>query len=176
MPVAALIYGGDTVADTVTMNFGRNFKFDGKVEVGADSVYVTSDRYVIDSRNDFVCEDVDLSNWGWYINYLDYVQEMFVRNSDCRVAWLVNLGYVPVVYMPSCFVSFGAIIKNVLDRAELPYITWHATSMTKRKIALSTADAWVSKMDAAVKFGVNPEDVTSNFIIKELFKIARQAQ
>ena len=147
---------------------GNNFKVEGQDVLPTNSSYLKSAGVYFDERANFLTYNLDLSNWDWYFNYLEFMQTASNKNGQAQPKYLLDLGYVPVVYMPSCCEHLGAKLMEVMDVRNIPYVKLSPTSFVLKKYKTMTIDAWVSKMDVAKLLDVNPEDVTSEMILRRL--------
>lgn len=145
-----------------------NFKAEEEIDISPDSAYLKRNDVLFDERHFCASEYTNFSNWEWYFNYLDYVQTLVIKYPNARPTYLLDLGYVPIVYLPSCCTSIGSRMMEALDVKKVPYIKIAPTSFLKRSINVMAVDAWVSKMDVYEQLGVNPEDVTSEMILRRI--------
>lgn len=146
---------------------GVNFKVDGLEELPSAD-YLSRPDVFYDERNRFVTSGLDRSSWDWYFNYLDFVQTLSVKNATAKPMWILDLGYVPVVYMPSCCSGFGVQLFKALDNKGIPYVKLRPYSFVSKYTEGMDSDGWMSKMDAAKLLNCAPEEVTSTRILKEL--------
>lgn len=147
---------------------GNNFKVEGQDVLPTGSVYLNRSDVHFDERGNFLTHNLDLSNWQWYYNYLDFMQTAANKNVNAHATYLLDLGYVPVVYLPTCCLTLGTALREALDYKGIPYISIGPTSFVVKYCNFSTVDIWVSKMDAAPLLGVAPTDVTSEMILRKL--------
>ena len=155
--------------NTVKCFTGPNFEFTGiaRFNIQDKSLYQQGVKY--DARNKFLTYDFDDSNWDWYFNYLQFTYMCSMSAVNARCNYLLDLGYVPVIYLPS-FID-TAVESNLfdkLDKTKVPYVKMYKTSFQVSKTDLEGADAWVSKMDAAKYLGCDPVAVTSKDFIRRL--------
>lgn len=147
---------------------GDNFKVEGQSEFPTNSDYLKQDGVFFDERANFLTRNLDLSDFQWYYNYLDFMQTMANKNPNAKPMYLLDLGYVPVVYLPSCCLQIGPKLVEALDAADVPHVRLSPTSFVSKYCNLMTVDAWVSKMDIYERLGVKPEEVTSEMILRRL--------
>jgi hypothetical protein len=148
---------------------GNNFTVEHQVNFSDIKDQLKMPGVYYDERANILSLKTDLTNWNWYFNYLDFQQVSSVKHAEARPTYLLDLGYVPVAYLPSCFVSLGAKIMEALDVSKIPYIKLSPTSFALKYCNIMTVDAWVHKMDVADMLDKKPEDVTSKDILRRLF-------
>lgn len=147
---------------------GPNFAFEGCQEFAADSDFLRRPDVLLDERTMFLTYNIDKTNWNWYFNYIDFTRIIAAKNSNARAGYLLNLGYFPVVYLPTCFSQIESHLIHILDVTQIPYVKLHKSSFALRKVDLEGFDIWVSKMDAAKILGCAPEDVRANDFIRRV--------
>ena len=147
---------------------GDNFKVEGQDVLPVNDKYLKTAGVYFDERAYFLTRNLNLSNWQWYFNYLDFMQTAASKNPKAKPMYLLDLGYVPVVYMPSCCLKFGTELMEALDSKDIPHVKIAPTSFVRKYCDIMTVDAWVSKMDVAEPLGLKPENVTSEAIIRRL--------
>lgn len=148
---------------------GANFEVEGQDIINENSAFLKRDDIFFDERHNFVSHAVTPSNWDWYINYLKFVQVIARKNPSAKPNYLLDLGYVPVVYLPTCFMELSANMFNALDRINLPYIKIAPTNFLNKYLNIQGFDGWVSKMDAAKYLSCAPEEVTSIDLVRRVF-------
>ena len=149
--------------------FGTNFKVDGLIDIPTNSSYLKRPDVFYDDRNNIITEHLDTSNWEWYFNYLEFVQVQANRNVKAKGNYLLNMGYVPVVYLPTCIdAKISTMLFEILDKKKVPYVRVKPYSFTKEHYDSTNIDAWVSKMDAAKLLGVEPINIRSVDILRRL--------
>ncbi len=116
---------------------------------------------VYDKRLDILSIDTDPSNMNWYINYLQTTSYIAKHNPDAYSNYLLDLGYIPIVYLPLCFQELSASLLNTLNAREIPYVQIRTTSFSRAYVASDAYDAWISKMDLQRIFDMDPRTVTS---------------
>lgn len=147
---------------------GRNFELEGISDMPTDESYLERSGAKFDSRLNFLTTDWDTSTFQWYYNYLATNQIIASRNPKAYCTYLLDIGYVPVIYLPSIAAELTPKFTQLLDNCGLPYIKMGATSFANKYCNIDTVDAWVSKMDAAKFLGCKPEDVRSADIFRRL--------
>lgn len=170
MQIVAWTHGGkQQMAESKFLVFvGDNFQFEGKEDFAMNADYLKRKDVHYDTRANFLSRNVDLSNWQWYFNYLDFMQTASSKNPNAKPSYLLDFGYVPVVYLPSPFESLGVRLMEAMAVKKIPYIKMTPTSFATKYCSLVTVDAWVSKMDVYKRLGCRPEEVTSEMIIRRL--------
>ncbi len=146
---------------------GSNFVLEGYQDVPSED-YIKRASVFYDERNNFLTYNLDRSSWDWYYNYLDFVQILATQNPRAKPIWLLDLGYVPIVYLPSCCTSEGTKLVRILDEKKLKYVRLQPYSFVNNYNNLMTSDIWMSKMDVAPLLGVEPHQVTSAEILRRL--------
>lgn len=156
------------VKSNIVMNLSDNFKFTQKGEVGGYDVLDDPQTYM-DARNAMLSFNTDFNNWEWYVNYIESTVYFAKHNPKAYPSYLLHLGYVPVVYMPTCITDLNIKHMAVLDSLKIPYVKIRATSFAVPYFQSEMVDAWVSKIDLGKYFGIAPEDVRSVDMIRRLF-------
>lgn len=147
---------------------GDNFKVEGQDLLPTSSSYLKRPDVYYDERSRFLTRNLNLSNWDWYYNYLEFTQVLASKNASAKANYLLDLGYVPVVYLPTCCLQLGNKMLEALDKVGIPYVKIRPTSFVNKYCDIVAIDAWVSKMDAASILGIPPEKVTSVAIVRRL--------
>lgn len=128
-----------------------------------DFIEVTNDLIgcvTFDDRNSVVSFGTDLSDFEWYFNYLDIIVKLCGANPKNRVHYLLELGYIPLVALPTCFPTLETPMMQRLDRIGLPYVKMPQYAFDGAyKYDLSGIDAWVSKLDVEKVLGIPYKDV-----------------
>ena len=153
----------------VVMYRSVNFAYEDKGNLSME-ILDAPDTY-IDERNYMVSTRTDFSNMQWLKNYMQTAAYFFNVNRDSYPAYLCNLGYIPVVYLPTCVPDLGVKLMLRLDELNIPYIKVKGTSFVKKYFDTDIVDAWVHKLDAAKVLNCAPEDVRSDMFLKEVFGI-----
>lgn len=147
--------------------YATNFSVEGCGPMLSDTA-ISANNYLLDERMMILSSGNDLHDWTWYFNYLDFVRVSASKNPDARASYMLNLGYIPVIYMPTCMQDLEPKLFEVLDFKKVPYAKLHKTSFTVGKIDLPGTDAWVSKMDAGEIMGIEPDKVRSIDFIRRV--------
>lgn len=124
-----------------------------------------------DERTLFITTDFDETNWNWYFNYLTSMNALASKNRDAHCNYILDLGYVPVIYLPSCCTDKNTELMNALRESQLPYITMAATSFVTKFCNIDATDVWVNKLDAAEYLNCAPEDVRSVDIVRRMLNV-----
>ncbi len=146
---------------------GRNFKPDGLCDL-PDINYLEQLDIFYDERNQFLTQGIDKSNWQWYYNYIDFVHTISSKNPNARPLWLLDIGYIPIVYLPSCCSGMSTELFAKLDEKRIPYVKTQPYSFVTKYVNGLTADGWVSKMDLSKILNIPPNEITSEKVLKEL--------
>ena len=125
----------------------------------------------LDTRTMYVVRNLNMDNWDWYSNYIELNRFLATKNLKARPSYLLDLGYVPVVLLPSQFAEMAYDFFTILDALHVPYARLRPSSFINPKLEMSGADAWISKMDGAEVLGCQPYEVTSDKLIRRLFSI-----
>ena len=154
--------------DGLRVFVGDNFKVEGQEVLSTNDAYLKRADVHFDERANFLTRNLNVSNWDWYYNYLEFMQIVANKNPQASPTYLLDLGYVPVVYLPSCCESLGARLMEAMDVKKIPYVKLPPTSFVLKHYKAMTIDAWVSKMDVYERLGVAPNEVTSEMILRRL--------
>lgn len=146
---------------------GHNFKVESIKEIPSLE-YIESPDLFYDERNQVVSIGLQKDNWEWYFNYLDFTQTLASRNPNAKALWLLDLGYIPVVYMPSCCSSTAAQLFSIMDEKNIPYVKTRPYSFVTKYVTSLDMDGWVSKMDISRITGWTPHTITTAQVLKEL--------
>lgn len=151
-----------------TVFVGTNFKFEGTEDFPSNPAFLERADVFYDERCRFITTFLNTDNWDWYYNYIDFLHTVSVRNTDAKPSYLLNLGYVPVIMLPSCCLRYSTSLFEALDNSGVPYIRVPAMSFVTSHCNVETVDAWVSKMDACKVLNCKPEEVTSIDVFRRL--------
>lgn len=139
----------------------RNFKLEGMTHMTTNSEYLKRSNITFDERIKLLNTDWDTSTFDWYYNYLEANQIIASKNPKAYCTYMLDIGYVPIVYLPSQAITLTNNFMRVLDASQVPYVKMQPTSFANKYCNIDTVDAWVSKMDAAKFLCCKPEDVRS---------------
>lgn len=156
------------MSNTIKVNISENFVERGSEDLPNESWLNRPDVYY-DLRNNMLCYHADFSNMQWYLNYLDSNARYASRNPSAYPGYLLNLGYIPIVFLPSCCSQYSVTMINKLDSLQLPYIKTAAYSFVLQRPAMDTVDAWVNKLDIEEKFGIPMLDITSRKVVERIY-------
>ena len=137
-------------------------------ELPSESWLSREDVYM-DERNNMFSYFTDFSNMEWYYNYLKSNSRYALRNPKSYPTYLLDLGYIPVVFLPSCCSSRSVSMINKLDTMNIPYIQTGAYSFVQNKPSLDYMDAWVSKLDIERIFGIPLNNITSVDVARRIY-------
>ena len=122
-----------------------------------------------DSRNNLLSYNCDFSNNEWYYNYLNTNALYAHKNPSAYPTYLLDLGFIPVVFLPSCCAHLSATMINTLVQKGIPHIKTGAYSFMLRRPVTDVLDAWVSKLDIERIFGIPLKDITSADVARRIF-------
>lgn len=147
---------------------GDNFKLLGREELPSES-YLNRADVLFDERTQMVTHNNNFNNLDWYYNYIETNATLAAKNPSAYPSYLLSLGFVPIVFTPSCCPStFATVLINRLDVNQLPYIKTKAYSFVTQHTEMDNLDAWMSKMDISRIFNVPVESIRSNDIIRRI--------
>lgn len=158
----------DDIKPGLKLNQSENFAFIEQSELKSIEMLDEANVYM-DARTAMVSYKTDFSGLDWYTNYLDSVAYFARKNPKAYPQYLLQLGYIPVVYMPSCAGQFGVQCMTVLSNLKIPYVRMKATSFVIPYYQSDMVDAWCSKLDLGAYFGISPENVRSTDVVRRLF-------
>lgn len=144
--------------------------FDVRGVVDVDPLEEVKKGKLYDTRTGIISNGCDLTKRDWFYNYLRANQTFAFQNPQSRPNYLLKMGYIPLVYVPSCFSELTINMTAILDKYNIPYVKLSPSSFVKSYIQLDNDyDTWGSKMDIWETFnlksrGMQPTDVTTNFV------------
>ena len=150
------------------VNIAKNFKHEGLQEMPSEGWLQRADVY-LDERNNTLSYETNFNNMEWYYNYLSSNAKFALRNPKAYPAYLLDLGYIPVVFLPSCCSSRSVTMINKLDNMNIPYIQTGAFSFVTSRPSLNYFDAWVSKLDIERIFNIPLDQITSVDIARRIY-------
>ena len=158
------------MANEIHVCSADNFKVYGRECIDISSAYNMLGTY-FDMRAMVLSRNTDVNNFQWYYNYLEFMHQASIKNPTAKPSYLLSLGYVPVIYLPSCFSDdLGEMLFKLLDAYKLKYVKLPATSFAVKSPRIDTTDAWMSKIDAAEFLGCDIKDVTSESILRRILE------
>lgn len=89
------------MASGVRVYIAQNFLECGS-EVLPDASYLERADVFYDIRTNMLVNNVDMLGMQWYYNYLESNARFAFKNPNAYPGYLLNLGYIPVVFLPSC--------------------------------------------------------------------------
>lgn len=152
----------------ITMYQSNNFAYTDKSELSSVVGLDDKDTY-LDSRMYMISVNTNFQNNDWLINYLNTAAYFARKNPDAYPTYLCDLGYIPVVYLPTCVPTLGTKLMLILDAKKIPYIKVKGTSFVQKYFNTDMTDAWVHKLDAAKVLDCKPEEVRAVDFVKEVF-------
>lgn len=156
------------MANALKVNISVNFVEEGSIELPSASYLERPDVYY-DLRNNMLISNPDFNGWQWYYNYLDSNARFAQRNPSAYPNYLLNLGYIPIVFLPSCCSSLAVTMLNTLDYKRLPYIKTAAYSFVVQRPPMDIVDAWMSKLDIEKLFGIPLTEITSSEVVRRIY-------
>jgi len=151
----------------VVLHSAVNFEYKSTGEVAFAEL--NDEDTFIDARMAMISYRTDHSGLDWYLNYLKTAAYFARKNTKMYPDYLLQLGYVPVVYTPSCAGMHGVKFMTLLDNAGIPYVRMKATSFVIPYFQSDMVDAWCSKLVLGDFMGCKPEDVRSVDVARRLF-------
>lgn len=156
--------------------FGENFLFTEIINDEQAKDILDRNAGHIDTRTMSITHGIRSDDWTWYHNYMAFQQFAASKVADARPMYMLDLGYVPVIFLPSCVVELSAGNRNMttlmyqlLDCSDFEYVTTRPMSFILNKVDIDTMDAWVHKIQAAEVLGCSPENVRSLDIIRRIY-------
>lgn len=157
-----------TTSKSIQMYLTDNFKNPSLIDLPDEGILQKYDSFY-DIRNSMLSVQTDFTDLEWYYNYLDTNAYFAVKNPDAYVNYMPALGYIPIVFLPSCCEKFSIPMLGVLDKLEVPYIKLVSMSFTIKFCKMETTDAWVSKLDISKMFNIPITEIRSSKIARRLF-------
>lgn len=154
--------------NSVRVNIAKNFLECGTEDLPNADFLQRPDVYY-DMRNNLLSYEVDMKGLQWYYNYLESNARYASRNPMAYPGYLLNLGYIPVVFLPSCCASYSVTMINKLDSIRLPYIKTAAYSFVVQRPVMDTLDAWVNKLDIERVLGIPMMEITSRKVVERVY-------
>ena len=123
-----------------------------------------------DERNSMISVNTNFNNFEWYYNYLDSLVKLAGLCPQHKGAYLLDLGYIPVVALPTCCASMEVSMMHALDKIKLPYVKIPMYTFDgSYKYNLAGLDAWASKLDIEQILGIPFKDVRSVDVARRIF-------
>lgn len=158
--------GKETKANLI-LNSSLNFAYKDTSEVQFE--LLDDPATFVDARMAMVSYQTDHNGIDWYLNYINTAAYFARKNPKAYPSYLTALGYVPIVYVPSCAGMHGVKFMTILDNSGIPYVRMKATSFVVPYFQSDMVDAWCSKLVLGDYLHIKPEDVRSADIIRRLF-------
>lgn len=156
--------------------FGENFLINDILDEDKVQGLLDKGAATLDTRTGSVTYGLKTDDWSWYHNYISFQQFLSNNVPDARISYLLDLGYVPVIYLPSCVATLASSDTNMttlmfklLDASPFEYVTTRPMSFVRSKCDIDTMDAWVHKLQAADILECSPESVRSLDIIRRVY-------
>lgn len=160
----------------ITVYIANNFEPDHQEVMDRREVesLIADGTVIYDARTNVISYNTDLSNMTWYLNYLRANSVWRKQNPDAYMTYLLDLGYMPIVFLPSCLAQpLYTKMVNVLTKISLPFVQFKSRSFNIKYFESDTFDAWVSKLDVAQLLNITPEDVRADDLARRLFNVSR---
>ena len=121
-----------------------------------------------DSRTRMLAYNTNFNNFDWYYNYINSNAIFASKNPGAYPSYLLNLGFIHIVFLPSCCQSYSVLFQNALDIKQLPYVKTRAYSFVTQHTDMDSVDAWMSKMDISRIFNIPIEEIRAVDIIRRI--------
>lgn len=154
--------------NSVCLYIADNYKVNQLERKSCDLNLAMSQGKVLDLRH-LILSDVNLDNFDFYYNYLDLVEVLSRTYPDSKPCYLLDLGYIPLIMMPTPALNLAPKLAALLDTMNVPYVRQAPFSFVTGYTNIDTVDIWVHKLDMAERFGIAPEKVRSADIFRRLF-------
>lgn len=164
-----------TTGKTLKILLSDNFAYQSLIDLPDEDVLNRYDVYY-DMRNGMMSQNTDFTNLEWYYNYLNTNAAFSAQNPDAYVNYLPALGYIPIVFLPSCCEKYSIPMISILDSLSVPYIKLTSMSFTVKFCKMETTDVWVSKLDINKQFGIPIQNIRSADLARRLFDGAFSSQ
>ena len=120
-------------------------------------------------KRHLILTTVDNSNWDFYLNYLDLCAAFARQFPNSKPSYLLDLGYIPLIMLPTTHTDLGPKLTALLDAQHVPYVRQQPFSFLYGYTDnIDTVDIWVPKLDMAERFGIKPEEVRSKDVFRRL--------
>lgn len=147
-----------------------NFAIHSYDELPTSSAYLQRSDVYLDERLGILTENWDRKDFQWYYNYLDSAKFLSTKNKDAYCNYLLDIGYIPLVYMPTVCKEFSVKLLNLLDKMNIEYVRMRPTSFVYSRVNIETPDAWISKMTVSKLLNIPIEQVTSKETFRRIFQ------
>lgn len=151
---------------TLKCYLANNFIIEDRIEIDSKNDFSNNPDEMFDERASILSRNVRRNDWDWYLNYIDSIRSLALKNYASPACNMLDLGYIPLIYLPTCMLFMENDLFHILDVTGVPYIKLRKSSFVFNKVDLQGADAWISKMDAAELLGCAPHAVTSEMCIR----------
>ena len=152
----------------ITYSYAENFvEVDRRPLLSAEAM--TNNSIFMDMRNKMQCAKCDFESIDWYVNYLNTNANFASKNPDAYCSYLLQIGYIPIVFVPSFLQEAAVTFQAILDRERIPYFKYAAMSFTLSRVQLDVSDCWVSKLDIERLLNIPIRDIRSSEVARRLF-------
>ena len=90
----------------------------------------------LDKRH-LILSTIDASSWDFYLNYLDICSVFARQYPNNKPSYLLELGYIPLIMLPSTNLELGPTLTALLDAQNVPYKATSKTGDGKIRIHVS---------------------------------------
>ena len=153
---------------SLIVNIANNFLEEGTSYLQSETWLNRPDVY-LDERNNMFSYNTNFTNDNWYYNYLISNSRYALRNPKAYPTYMLDLGYIPVVFLPSCRAPKAISMISKLDAMNIPYVQTGAYSFVVSKPSLDYTDAWVSKLDIERILGIPLNQITSVETVRRIY-------
>lgn len=157
------------MSKTVRVNSANNFVSTGTIELPSAEDLNASGCYY-DVRNNMLSYNNNFQDKEWYYNYLKTNAMFAAKNPGAYPNYLLDLGFIPVVFLPSCCSHLSVSMINTLVQKGIPHIKTGAYSFVVQRPVVDYLDAWVSKLDIERIYGIPLKDITSAEVARRIFQ------
>lgn len=159
------------MSNSIQINMSVNFKYSGVEIIEMEDFELLCEREDVyyDERMELVSVNTNWRDVQWYYNYLETTAAMAVKNSEAYATYLLDLGYIPVVYVPTCAKNVIVSMLNVLNTLNIPFIRVKSTSFSKKYFVSDMHDSWVHKFDIERILGIPVSEITSKEVVRRLY-------
>ena len=160
------------MSKSITIYTAQNFKDLESKSMLVEEVtdYCSLNEAILDDRTGVFSGHNNFSDLQWYYNYLELTSYFARRNPDSYATYLLDLGYIPIVYLPSFAQSIAPKLLSKLQVSGIPFIQHKSTSFVLSYYNSDTMDAWVSKIDIRKHLGIDFEQATSAEVARRIFE------
>lgn len=145
-----------------------NCKLTSRCELPSED-YLQRPGVFYDQRVNMLIENINLTNMKWYENYLETMASLAGKNPDAYPTYMLDLGYIPIVYVPSCCAKLSVPMRTILDAKGIPHVKTNPMSFIFKYCSFDTIDVWMSKLDINKLFNIPIAEIKSVDVVRRLF-------